>query len=155
MKLTWKNISEDLSVLEIPSSGTKNKQPLRLPLNGKLLEPVVKELRKQFRDADLPLFDSSNYRTEWAMACAKAGVGTWDDETRKRTGVRIHDCRVSGAINLLAAGVDEGLVLKIGGWKTRAMLDRYNVADITRLHAAMEKGGKFVTDLIAGVGAAR
>jgi len=30
-------------------------------------------------------------------------------------GVRIHDCRASAAINLLASGVDEGLVLKIGG----------------------------------------
>jgi integrase len=127
MNLTWGNISEDLSILEIPSSATKNKQLLRLPLSGKLLEPVVKELQKQFRNVKLPLFDSSNYRTEWAIACAKAGVGTWDQETRTRTGVRIDDCRASGAINLLATGVDEGLVLKIGGWQTRSMLDRYNV----------------------------
>src|SRR6516162_11428406 len=56
------------------------------------------------------------------------------------SGVRIHDCRASAAINLLASGVDEGLVLKIGGWKTRAMLDRYNVADVSRLTAALEKG---------------
>jgi hypothetical protein len=34
------------------------------------------------------------------------------------TRVRIHDCRCSAAINLLAAGVDEGTVLKIGGWAT-------------------------------------
>jgi len=151
--LTWKNVSDDCTVIEIPSSSTKNKQPLRLPLKGKLLEPVVKELRKQFRDENRPVFDSTNFRPEWAKACAKAGVGTWNTETRTRTGVRIHDCRCSGAINLLASGVDEGLVLKIGGWKTRAMLDRYNVADITRLTAAMEKGGKFVTDRIAVAGA--
>jgi integrase len=153
--LTWKNVSEDCSVIEIPSSGTKNKQPLRLPLKGALLEPVAKELRKQFRQEDKPIFDASNYRIEWAKACAKAGIGTWDAKKRTRTGVRIHDCRCSGAINLLASGVDEGLVLKIGGWKTRSMLDRYNVADPTRLAAAMEKGGKFVTDRIAVAGAAR
>jgi integrase len=153
--ITWKNISEDFSVVDIPASGTKNKQPLRLPLNGTLLAPVVKELRKQFRDSDRTVFDSSNYRTEWAKACAKAGVGTWDEEEGTRTGVRIHDCRCSGAINLLASGVDEGLVLKIGGWKTRAMLDRYNVTDISRLSVAMEKGGKFVTDRIAVANASR
>ena len=56
---------------------------------------------------------------------------------------------------MLASGVDEGLVLKIGGWKTRSMLDRYNVADITRLSAAMKKGGKFVTDRIAVAGTTR
>ncbi|PYT95239.1 MAG: hypothetical protein DMG38_27775 [Acidobacteria bacterium] len=77
------------------------------------------------------------------------GVGTWDGKKRTRTGVRIHDCRASAAINLLASAVDEGLVLKIGGWKTRAMLDRYNVADPTRLAAAMKKGGKLVVDMMA------
>src|SRR5207302_10205193 len=77
------------------------------------------------------------------------GVGTWDGKKRTRTGVRIHDCRASAAINLLASAVDEGLVLKIGGWKTRAMLDRYNVADPTRLAAAMKKGGKMVVDMMA------
>jgi len=35
------------------------------------------------------------------------------------------------------------------------MLDRYNVTDITRLSAAMEKGGKFVTDRIAVANASR
>jgi integrase len=154
MKLTWKSISEDLKFVDIPSSGTKNKQPLRLPLAGSFLAPVMKELKKP-KDANAPLFDSSNYRDEWGRACAKAGVGTWDEQKHTRTGVRIHDCRASGAINLLASGIDEGLVLKIGGWKTRSMLDRYNVADITRLTAAMEKGGKFLTDRIAVAGAAR
>jgi integrase len=153
--ITWRNVSEDCTVIEIPSSGTKNKQPLRLPLKGALLEPVVKELRQQVRDDNRRVFDSASYQAEWAKACAKAGVGTYDKATGRRTGVRIHDCRCSGAINLLASGVDEGLVLKIGGWKSRTMLDRYNVADITRLSAAMEKGGKFVTDRIAADGTSR
>lgn len=153
--ITWRQIKEDCTVVELPSSATKNKQPLRLPLKGELLEGVVKELRKQFRRDDAPVFDATNYRPEWAKACAKAGVGTWDEKKRTRTGVRIHDCRCSGAINLLASGVDEGLVLKIGGWKTRSMLDRYNVTDFTRLSAAMEKGGKFVTDRIALAGVSR
>jgi site-specific recombinase XerD len=153
MNLTWKSITDDLKFVEIPSSGTKNKQPLRLPLAGSFLAPVIKELKKG--DANTPLFDSSNYRTEWAIACAKAGLGTYDEKNGVRTGVRIHDCRCSGAINLLAAGVDEGLVLKVGGWKTRSMLDRYNVADMTRLTEAMEKGGKFLTDRLAVAGAAR
>jgi site-specific recombinase XerD len=153
MHLTWKSITDDLKFVEIPSSGTKNKQPLRLPLAGGFLAPVIKELKRG--DANTPLFDSSNYRNEWASACAKAGLGTYDEKSGVRTGVRIHDCRCSGAINLLAAGVDEGLVLKVGGWKTRSMLDRYNVADMTRLTEAMEKGGKFLTDRLAVAGAAR
>jgi hypothetical protein len=35
-------------------------------------------------------------------------------------------------------------VLKIGGWKTRAMLDRYNVQTEKRIRAAMIRGGEHV-----------
>jgi integrase len=147
--ITWKHVDKDCTVIEIPAGNTKNKKPLKLPLAGEFLEPLAKDLRKMFRDELHPVFDSTNYRPEWAKACAKAGMGTWDDKTRKRTGVRIHDCRASAAINLLASGVDEGLVLKIGGWKTRSMLDRYNVAHPDRLAEAMRKGGKLVVAMMA------
>lgn len=148
----WKHINENCTVIEIPATETKNKEPLRLPLKGKQLEPLVKELRKLARN-DGPVFDSANYQEEWARACAKAGLGEYDEETHRKTGgVRIHDCRCSGAINLLDSGVDEGTVLKIGGWKTRTMLDRYNVTTMTRLSAAMEKVGQYVTDRVAVAG---
>lgn len=152
-KITWEDVAPDCSTVKIDASDTKNKQPLTLPLAGPVLEPIAKELHKRFHDDNQPVFDSTNHRPEWAKACAKAGLGAWNATTRTRTneqgerkGVRIHDCRASGAINLLAAGVDEGLVLKIGGWKTRKMLDRYNIADLTRLTEAMRKGGKFVKE---------
>jgi hypothetical protein len=74
-----------------------------------------------------------------------------NNEVRLKAG--LNQCQTCN--HLLASGVDEGLVLKIGGWKTRAMLDRYNVTDIRRLSAAMEKGGKFVTDRIAVANASR
>jgi len=153
-KILWSDVKEvsDTMIIEIPASNTKTKRPLMLPLAGNILEPVAKDLKKRFRVNDQPVFETTNYRKEWAKACAKAGIGTWDPKTYTRTGVRIHDCRASAAINLLASGVDEGLVLKIGGWKTRSMLDRYNVADVSRLAAALEKGGKFVTKMMqAGV----
>jgi hypothetical protein len=35
--------------------------------------------------------------------------------------------RCSAAINLVDAGVPEDIVMKIGGWKTKAMFSRYNV----------------------------
>jgi hypothetical protein len=45
---------------------------------------------------------------------------------------------------MLDAGVNEGLVLQIGGWKTRAMLDRYNRPNVNRIRAAMEQTGVYV-----------
>jgi hypothetical protein len=56
----------------------------------------------------------------------------------------LHDCQCSGAVNLLRAGIDEGTVLKVGGGKTRAKLDRYKVMDEWRIAAGLKKGGDFV-----------
>ncbi len=104
-----------------------------------------------FKPHGEPVFDSTNYRPEWNKACAKAGLRGYDEEKRTRDenmNGRIHDLRCSGAINLLDAGVDEGTVLKIGGWKTRAMLDRYNVLNRDRAAKALTKAGNYVTGRI-------
>jgi integrase len=142
--ITWDMVSADCTQIKIPGENTKNRQPLLIVLAGSQLEPISKMLKKMFRDAVKPVFDFTNYRKEWSKAVAKAKLGTWNAEDQTRTGVRIHDCRCSAAINLLAAGVDEGLVLKIGGWRTREMLDRYNVSDPGRIKTAMERGALFV-----------
>jgi integrase len=156
-KITWEMVSQDCSVITLPPGFIKNRQPLTIAIAGAFLEPVRKELQKMFRRKSHPVFDFTNYRNEWNKACAKVGIGTWDKKTRTRTGARIHDCRCSGAINLLEGNVDEGTVLKIGGWRSRVMLDRYNVTSVARLTAAMEKGGKYITDRIkvAETGTAR
>jgi integrase len=151
-KIRWEHVSKDCRVLTLPADITKNKEELTLVLDGALLEPIAADLRKRFRRDGEPIFDSTNYRPEWARACAKAGLRGWNEEKRTREdkpGGRIHDCRCSGAINLIDAGVDEGLVLQIGGWKTRKMLDRYNRPNVNRVGAALTKAGKYVADRIA------
>jgi hypothetical protein len=65
------------------------------------------------------------------------------DENRRFNGVRIHDLRCSAAVNLIDAGVSEDLVMKIGGWKTKAMFSRYNIANKAHLREAMERGGEY------------
>jgi hypothetical protein len=58
-----------------------------------------------------------DFRKAWEGACATAGV----------RGVVFHDLRRSGARNAVRAGVPEQVVMEFGGWRTRAMLARYNV----------------------------
>src|SRR6266849_8533899 len=149
-KIIWEMVNADCDVLSLPGSITKTKKPLLIVLDGPVLAPIASLLRKQFRQTDKPIFSSVNYRPECSKAVAKAGLGTWNTKTRTRTGVRIHDCRCRAAINLLDAGVDEGTVLKIGGWKTRAMLDRYNVQTEKRIRAAMVQGGEHVAAQMNG-----
>lgn len=48
---------------------------------------------------------------------------------RRYRGLFVHDMRRSAARNLRRAGVSEGVIMQTGGWKTRAMFDRYNITD--------------------------
>jgi hypothetical protein len=50
-----------------------------------------------------------------------------------------HDHRRSGARTLLRAGVSEDVVMKMGGWRTRSMLTRYNIVDTSDLADAQQK----------------
>jgi len=51
----------------------------------------------------------------------------------------VHDLRRTAARNFRRAAIDEGTIMKLCGWKTRAMFDRYNVIDATDLSLAVAK----------------
>jgi integrase len=89
-KILWNNVKEvnGVMIIEIAAGKTKTKRPLMLPLAGPILEPIAKDLKKRFRVSDQPVFESTNFRREWAKACAKAGIGTWD--AKKLTHRRPH-----------------------------------------------------------------
>jgi integrase len=125
-RITWAMVNRDATEIKIPAELMKARAPLTVVLAGSGLEPVSKMLKKMFRTEDGPVFDFTNYRAEWQKACHKVGLGV-RDEKRCFDGIRIHDLRCSAAINLVDAGVSEDTVMKIGGWKTKAMFSRYNV----------------------------
>jgi integrase len=148
--IPWAWVSKDNTSIKIPVGITKNDEALTLSLKGAFLAPLRDWMAKQDRVADKPVFDSRNHRTEWAKACAAAGFGTVGKQSkgsRSRTGFRIHDCRASAAVNLLDSGVPENVVLRIGGWKSREMLDRYAKLTSSRAHAAMETSGDYIQKL--------
>ena len=142
--ITWAMVSKDASEIEIPGPLMKARSPLTIVLAGKVLEPVAAMLRKMFRQANAPVFDVTNLRGEWNKHCGALGLGEFDKKERTYHGLRIHDLRCSAAINLIDAGVAEDTVMKIGGWKTKAMFSRYNVMNTNRIRAAMIAGGDYV-----------
>jgi integrase len=154
--IVWKWINKDCTEINIPAGVTKNSEAYPISLNGPHLAPVREYLAEQraarakqfIKSDDEVVFDSTNYRPEWAKACAKAGHGTWENRRRGEGNFRIHDLRASAAVNLLDAGVPESTVMQIGGWKTRAMLDRYAKLTPRRAAAAMEAAGLYVQRLM-------
>jgi integrase len=70
-----------------------------------------------------------SFRTTWRNVCIAAGVPT----------LYVHDLRRTAARNLRRAGVAEGVIMKIGGWRTRSMFDRYAIVSSADMKDAMAK----------------
>jgi integrase len=101
-----------------------------------------------------------DFRGAWAEGCRIAGVGhkeckvckaTVDDgqfcpvcKVRRRfkelraVGLLFHDLRRSAARNARASGVPEGIVMKLGGWKTREVFDRYAIIEESDMEQAID-----------------
>ena len=106
---------------------TKNGQPRTLPLTHGLVDMLKKRSH-----SDGPVFDSTNFRKEFASAKVKA----------KCPHVLIHDFRRSAVSNLVNAGGSETDTMEISGHRSRTVFDRYSVRNAKRLHEAMFKAEK-------------
>jgi integrase len=59
----------------------------------------------------------------------------------------VRDLRRTAARNMIRAGVPEKQVMLIAGWKTRSLLDRYNVVDERDVIAAGQKLDRYASEL--------
>ena len=70
--------------------------------------------------------DSTACRREWAMSRLRQDV---EAISTQYAGFSVHDLRRTGARSLRRLAVTESVAMRIGGWKTRSVLDRYNIID--------------------------
>lgn len=81
------------------------------------------------------------YNKGWNSLVERAGL----------PGLHYHDLRRTAARNMIRVGVPERVVMDICGWRTRAMLDRYNIVDESGLANAaqrMQKTCPMVTRMV-------
>lgn len=95
------------------------------------------------------------FRKSWKTACYKAGLPCVVEPVKKRGkpgAVKVisatrtfHDLRRSAARELQAQGYTEGQIMRMCGWSTRSVFDRYNIvtdADIRERMEAIERAAK-------------
>jgi integrase len=71
----------------------------------------------------------SDFRQTWRRACAHAGVPE----------LLFHDLRRTAARNLRRARVAEGIIRKIGDWRTRSVFERYAIVGRSDMNDAILK----------------
>jgi integrase len=133
LKLKVNQIDLENGVIRLHPGTTKNKEGrevtmtqtihnlFQLCIEGKALEdflftwPNGKRIR-DFRDA-------------WDKARTAAGVPS----------LLFHDLRRTAARNFRRAGIAEGVIMKIGGWKTRSIFERYAIVSHADIEDALQK----------------
>jgi integrase len=165
LDLKVKQVNLVVGSIRLEPGTTKNLEGREVPMTPPVRELLTQCVHGQQPDAFLFHRDDGNpvrdFRTTWCNCCVAAGVGTFRcpqcsqqvDEARrcaacKRTwrrndlrydGLIFHSLRRSAARNLRNSGVPEGVVQKIGGWRTRSMFDRYSIIDQSDISDALVK----------------
>jgi integrase len=116
---------------------------------------AIIERRLQVRRLDCPLIfhrkakgkpgqPFKDFRLAWAAACRAVAL-----PAGRASGLTFHDTRRTAVRNLIRAGVDQAVAMKISGHETTSTFRRYNITSEEDLRAAVEKVAAYVETLPA------
>jgi len=133
-RLTWDAVDWEAQVIRLAAADTKGGEARLFPFADApdlkaLLEGRWKVRRGLFvfhRGDGTPI---KSFRRSWARACKRAGL----------EGRLVHDLRRSFARGMRTAGVSEGEIMRLAGWRSRSMFDRYNIIDEADLSRAVAR----------------
>jgi integrase len=133
LKLRVNQIDIEDRVIRLHPGTTKNKEVREVTMTQTIHD--LFELCIEGKTPEDYLFTRPNgkrvrdFRDAWDKARTAAGV----------PGLLFHDLRRTAARNFRRAGIAEGVIMKIGGWKTRSVFERYAIVSHTDVEDALEK----------------
>lgn len=123
----------DFSTRMIRLKETKNGEKRTVPMSQELFHLLTMCVAGKAKDDFVFTRENGeqvlDFRGRWERLLKDSGV---EDKL-------VHDNRRSAARNLRLAGIDEGTIMKIGGWKTRSVFERYNIVAESDLAKAAQK----------------
>jgi integrase len=141
LKLEWRQVDLDKGTIRLDIGSTKNKEGRLVYLPAEALEALKRwRERTSTVERDKSMIVGRVFHRDgepvksfpyvaWRSACKRAKI----------PGKRPHDFRRTMARNYRRSGESEGVIMKIGGWKTRSVFDRYNVVAEDDLRRAAER----------------
>jgi integrase len=146
-KLTWAAFDRETWTLTLAAKDAKSRHARRIPLVGPRRANPARRDGVRRLDCNLIFWRWSDrkptrvyeFRKSWDTACVAAGVA----------GRLFHDLRRTGVRNLIRAGVDRKVAMKISGHRTEHVFERYNIDMDADLRDAMQKLARYVEQLPA------
>jgi integrase len=136
-QIEWRQVDLKSAIIRLEEDQTKNSEARTIPIPDVLVDLLGQAAKEG------PVFDTTNLRKEWHKACTAAGLGKLiqveGKADPKYTGLIIHDLRRSAIKNLMKAGVNEKVAMKISGHKTRDVFNRYHIVDEQDIVEAMRR----------------
>jgi integrase len=132
LKLEWKHVHQGDERITLPGELSKNGQPRTIPFVGSLAEIIARRLA--VRGASVHVFHRNgkpikDFRGAWSAACKAAD----------RPGLLFHDLRRSAVRNLVSAGVDQSVAMRVTGHQTTSVFMRYRITTDADVRAALAR----------------
>jgi len=149
LDLTWDRVNLKEGYVDLTPDDTKTNEPRRIYFNSiKILKNIFIEAAKKgqknqnfvFTKEDGNPIPKNYIYNMFQQACEKVGIRPY----------RLHDLRHTFNTNMLKAGVDQTVTMKLTGHKTNAMFLRYSHIDNEMGELAMGKLNNFLEKMNNG-----
>jgi integrase len=139
--LTWAAFDRETWTLRLHARDAKTGYGRGLALEGELRSIIERRLQARRLDCFLIFHRGGkamgSFRKTWRRACERAGL-----EAKL-----LYDLRRTAVRNMVRAGVDPAVAMKISGHRTRSVFDRYNIISDADLCEAVLKTATYVGNL--------